>query len=78
MPIETQRADASRLFNDLLRLDDHWRGQGMSVVQVLDQIGRQAHGLDGLPPEPPEPEPQPEPERLPENWRGDAEQNATE
>jgi hypothetical protein len=49
---------ARDLFSELERLDEHWRSQGASLVQLLDQLGRQAHGLSGLPPEEPEPEPE--------------------
>lgn len=64
----------SKLFDDLIRLDEHWRSQGASVVQLLDQLGRQAHGLAGLPPEPPD-DPEPQPERRAGDWQGEAEQN---
>jgi hypothetical protein len=38
--------------SELERLEDHLRAQGSGVVQLLDQLARQAHGLAGLPPLP--------------------------
>ena len=36
--------------SELERLETHLRKQGSGVVQLLDQLARQAHGLAGLPP----------------------------